>query len=124
MSKKNKITVFSLVAIYAITWVGGHLSHSKKVASNALAMYEAVQEKNDEISAFARREGLADYEPVQLGEGGPKSDVKWSFPLLPGILVVNSYYVIGPLWAEGGIKIIGYYGTSSRIICWISKWKS
>lgn len=114
----------SVVAIYAITWVGGHVSHSKKVESHALATYEAAKKKNDEMSAFAQREGLADYEPIQLRQGGPKSDVKWSFPLLPGILVVNSYYVIAPLWAEGGTKLIVCYGTSSAVICKLSKWVS
>jgi hypothetical protein len=76
------------------------------------------------MSAFAREEGLADQQPIKLREGGPQSEVKWSFPLLPGIIVANSYYVNGPLYAEGGTKMILYYGVSSTVICKLTKWVS
>jgi hypothetical protein len=123
--KKTKRSILVAVCFaYTITWLGGHYTHRKNLASQALALYNAAQKRNAEMSAFAREEGLADQQPIKLREGGPQSEVKWSFPLLPGIIVANSYYVNGPLYAEGGTKMILYYGVSSTVICKLTKWVS
>jgi hypothetical protein len=125
MPRKKKLVILLAVGIaYAITWAGGHFTHYRKLASHALRSYEAAQKRNDEMSAFANENKLPNHKPIELRENGPKSEVKWSFPLLPGIIVANSYYVNGPLWAEGGTKLIVYYWISSAVICKLKKWIS
>ena len=125
MVELKKISILSVViAAYGITWVGGHLSHARNIASHALNTYEAAQSKNNAMSAFAQEVNMVNVQAINLRPAGPKSEVKWSFPLLPGILIANSYYVNGPLWAEGGTKLIVYYGISSAVVCKLTKWIS
>ena len=45
--------------------------------------------------------------------GGPTSHVYWCFPLLPGVLLVDSDYCVGPMYAGGGVKVVLYYGIGS-----------
>jgi hypothetical protein len=72
--------------------------------------------QNQEVERVAATLG-SDYDPkcdlIELRQGGPATKVKWSFPLLPGVLVTDSWYSIGPLWAEGGVKLVFYYGIDS-----------
>jgi hypothetical protein len=41
---------------------------------------------------------------------GPSSNVDWCFPVLPGILLTESGYSIGPRCGTEGVKIIYFYG--------------
>jgi hypothetical protein len=58
------------------------------------------------------------YNPVARPEG-PITHVDWCFPLLPGILVSDSSYVVGPLYGKGGVKVVLYYGIGSvELLMW------
>jgi hypothetical protein len=124
MTRKKKVILIVIILLYAITWIGGHRTHSMNLQKNATQLYVGALFKNQSMSDFARSEGLEEPDPIKLRKDGPKCEVKWSIPIVPGILLVNSYYVNGPLWAKGGTKIILYYGISSKVICYITKWMS
>jgi hypothetical protein len=124
MTKKKKVITIIVILFYAITWLGGHVTHSRNIREYATKQYNGALLKNKKMSDFAISEGLEEPNPIKLRKDGPKSKVKWSIPIAPGILLVNSYYEIGPLWAKGGNKIILYYGISSKVICYITKWMS
>ncbi len=124
MTKKKKYIIIVVIFLYIITWLGGHRTHSMNLQIHATQLHVGAVFKNMEMSDFAISEGLEEPNPIKLRKDGPKSEVKWSIPILPGILLVNSYYEIGPLWAKGGTKIILYYGISSKVICYITKWMS
>jgi len=50
------------------------------------------------MAQMYRKEGLGEYKsPVRLREGGPEVGVDWCVPILPGVLLADSYYVIAPL---------------------------
>jgi hypothetical protein len=91
---------------------------------HAAQLYVGALFKNREMSDFALSDGLEEPPPIVVRKDGPRSKVKWSIPIFPGILLANSYYVIGPLYAKGGTKIILYYGISSRVIFYLTKWMS
>jgi len=124
MTIKRKIISIVVFLLFVITWLGGHRTHSINLQKHAAQLYVGALFKNKEMSDVARSEGLEEPPPIKLRKDGPKSKVKWSIPVFPGILLVNSYYVNGTLYAEGGTKIILYYGISSRVICYITKWMS
>lgn len=50
------------------------------------------------------------FHPIELRQGGPTSGVRWCVPVLPGVLLADSYYCVGPLCAAGGVKIVLYDG--------------
>jgi hypothetical protein len=53
---------------------------------------------------------------------GPKSGVFWCVPILPGLLLADSYYSIGPLAAAGGSKLVIYWGFGSTEIPFLWYW--
>lgn len=57
-------------------------------------------------------------------KGGPATGVDWCFPLLPGILITNSWYQCGPLFGKGGVKLVLYYGVGSLEILALNGWIS
>jgi hypothetical protein len=59
---------------------------------------------------------------LQLREGCPATGVKWCFPILPGILLADSYEFLGPLNAKGTVKIVLFYGTGSVVLCDLFGW--
>lgn len=124
MSIKKKVILIVIILLYAITWLGGHRTHSINLQKHAAQLYVGALFKNKEMSDLARSEGLEEPQPIVVRKDGPKSKVKWSIPIMPGVLLANSYYVNSPLWAKGGTKIVLYYGISSKVICYLTKWMS
>ncbi len=98
MTRKKKIISIVVILLYAITWLGGHATHSKKIREHAIKLYDEARLNHQKMSDWAHSEGLEEPQPVRLRKDGPKSEVKWSIPLVPGVLLANSYYVNGPLW--------------------------
>ena len=60
------------------------------------------------MAAFAKANGLPNQSTRIHPQ--PSSRVDWCIPLLPGVLLADSSYHIGPLWAAGGPKLVVYYG--------------
>ncbi len=74
--------------------------------------YEMVERENQQEEANGHSHGYKPY-LTKLHKGGPLSKVWWCFPVLPGVLLADSQYSVGPLYAEGGVKIVFYYGVGS-----------
>lgn len=103
---------FWLIPIYLVTWIGGSMSHSAALKSDAQRRYDAAQRSDAEYAALAAKEGQPPPRP-QAGKTGPRTGVSWCIPILPGVLIADSYYVIGPLYGRGGVKIVFYFGFGS-----------
>ena len=101
--------VIVVTALYAVTWVGGYYTHKRGLARYAQRLYTEAQVFEREQTEFNIQEGIATPRRITL-DGGPFTKVKWCFPVLPGILLTDSYYVVGPLFARGGISVLLYYG--------------
>ncbi len=114
-----------LVLLYAVTWVGGWITHAIEIKANAQRMYTDAQERDREMAELYRNKGLGTYDASDhLSKNGPHAGVSWCVPILPGILLLDSWYVIGPLWGKGGVKLVLYYGLGTKeLVClwgWIS----
>jgi hypothetical protein len=42
--------------------------------------------------------------------GGPRVNIGLAIPVLPGVLMVNNSYTIGPLYGRGQVSFFVYYG--------------
>jgi hypothetical protein len=118
----RKILIW-LILLYLVTWIGGCVSHSAALKNDAQRRYDAARKSDVEYAARAAKEGQPSPSP-QASKTGPVTNVSWCFPILPGILIADSYYVVGPLYGQGGIKIVIFYGfgswASSPFWGWIS----
>jgi hypothetical protein len=123
MLKRKRFWAYVLVPLYAVTWAGGWNSHARQVQHRAERGYQAAQQFNEELEAQSRKDGTP-YHHIELRKGGPTSHVYWCAPVLPGVLLADSDYCVGPLHAGGGLKIVLWYGFGSWEIwtpwCWLA----
>ncbi len=88
-------------------------------------MYEDAQKSNRETpDSSQRQEHVNNKNRPRLIKEGPSTEVSWCFPILPGILIANSSYIISPLWGESGVIIVFYYGFGAKEIVSLWEWIS
>lgn len=98
--------------LYAVTWIGGWISHQRTLSIHAQQLYEQAAVFEQEVADSYQQEGT--YQPRRITrEGGPIAEVNWCFPILPGVLIADSYYVVGPRNGLGGVSIVAFYGFGS-----------
>jgi hypothetical protein len=123
MLKRKQWPAIIWILLYTGTWAGGWTSHAANLRVQAEASYRMIERNNQEMEMQAQP-GAERFHPIELRKGGPTSGVNWCVPVLPGILIADSYYVAGPLHASGGIKIVVYYGFGSSELwtpwCWVA----
>ena len=122
---KRTVVLFAGL-LYLVTWIGGWYSHAKNIRSGADRIYrDAFEQLKAKAEVVYEQEGR----PLEACEfplfpDGPSAGVIWCFPIAPGVLIADSYYQIGPLWGQGGVKVVLYYGSDSRVIGEIFGWIS
>jgi hypothetical protein len=105
-----------LIGLYTWTWIGGATSHRRAMALDAGKRYaDAVTQR----AIDGKRSPSTDVSPK-----GPLSEVEWAFPILPGVLLADSYYYVGPSYGRGSVKVVVYYGFGSAIVCHLWGWLS
>lgn len=101
MRERRRLLWLLVLLLYAITWVGGWITHARDLKTSALARYRMAEQRNVEwMATNPDREKLPIF--LALREGGPATGVDWCVPILPAILLVDSYSVLGPLKGRGG----------------------
>lgn len=110
--------IVALAILYVHTWIGGRRAHEQEMATRVASYYSAAVERNAELSSL----GLPPL--YRLRAGGPKSTVDWCVPILPGVLLTESSYTVGPLYAQGGQKVVIYYGVGSFTLLHLWGWRS
>jgi hypothetical protein len=122
MRKRKRLLIGIL--LYAITWVGGWISHSQAIKAEAERRWRNAQlrKERDYAELLKRGEELPIY--AQVHAEGPFSRVVWCVPVLPGVLLADSDYVVGPLNAEGGVKLVLWYGFGSTEVCTLLGWRA
>jgi len=121
LKRQRKRLCWGLVLIlYIITWAGGWLTHARDLTSSAWAKYRLVEGRNAEEQRLWPGGEAPIYD--RLREGGPATGVNWAVPLLPGILLADSYEVLGPLIGRGSTKLVLYYGCGTVVVCELWGW--
>ena len=115
--RRRQVLGVLVLLLYAVTWAGGWRTHAREIDASARARYQRAQAQN------ARRYAGGEV-PVyaELREGGPATGVNWAVPLLPGVLVADSYEVLGPLSGRGSAKVLLYYGGGTVVVCELWGW--
>jgi hypothetical protein len=109
---KRPLFWLAVIGLYGVTWVGGWTTHARDLDASAWRKYRKVEEMNaayvkagEEVPTFAL-----------VRPGGPATGVRWCVPICPGILLADSYEVIGPLSANSSVKILFYYGPHCAVL--------
>lgn len=121
--KRSRLIWAVVVLLYTVTWIGGFVSHRHAVEVDAQERYDdARQRELEEAAWYAKRGGE---KPNRITrDGGPVVNVNWCFPVLPGVLIAESEYIVGPLYGKGGVSVVVYYGVGSLQIGPIAGWSS
>lgn len=121
---KHRAKIISIIIVaYLVTWIGGWYAHQREMSALAQRLYKGAEANNAQQIEW-EREGRGKAMPIKLLPGGPKAGVNWCFPLLPGVLVVNSSYVVGPIFGKGTTKIVLFYGLGSITLVELWGWIS
>ncbi len=112
---------------YAWTWCGGYLYHHKEISNQALNIHSSAINDHIEFKEKCKKFGLEEPENdiyKRIHKKGPSAVVNWCVPVFPGILIANSYYIIGPLWELGGVKVVLFYGFGTKELLTLFGWIS
>ena len=120
---RSRWFLLSVVVLYVATWTFGWREHSREINARAKQLWITANQRNEKYAQLAAKTG-EHFWPVELNAGGPRAGVNWCIPILPGLLIVDSEYVVGPLYARGGIKLVLFYGLGSKELCFLSGWIS
>src|SRR5262245_20327381 len=121
MERRRRLLWGFVLLLYAVTWCGGWITHARDLESSARARYQRGQELSAEWQARGPVDAQKPYY-IKLREGGPDTGINWCIPLLPGVLLVDSYEELGPLAARDTGKIVIYYGIGSFEVCELWGW--
>jgi hypothetical protein len=125
MLEDNQRRLFAwlgIVAMYAITWAGGFADYAHELRAETTFHYELAQKRNTENAQDDLLFMNGARFVWQLHGDGPHWGVNWSVPILPGVLLLDSYSSIGPLYGSGSAKIVVYYGVGTVTICELWGW--
>lgn len=109
--------LIAVTIAYLLTWIGGGYAHHREISHLASRLYARAEASNRNLVELDRLNGGTKTSPIELRSGGPKVVVNWCVPLLPGMLITDSEYAIGPLYAKGSKKLVLYFGVGS-IMLW------
>ena len=117
MKKRRRVLIgVVILLLYVITGVHGPRRHLADITTTAQRTHaEAVKWEEEQAELFPE-EGLLESRTRHLRPDGPSVGLKWAIPILPGVLIADSYEVIGPLWGRGGPRIVFYFGVWSFYI--------
>jgi hypothetical protein len=122
MIRFKRILKWVILLLYAVTWVGGWISHARQLRAETEARYRAVAREFQAFEAAARRAGREVPSSARVNENGPTSGVAWCVPILPGVLLTESGSSIGPLSGSGSVKLVLYYGVGSVVLSSWTTW--
>ena len=110
MSRRRRRWVIGgvVLALYAATWIGGVRTHARDIEASARSRYQVLEERNAKM--YGPNAGDAVPIFARLLDGGPDTGIDWSVPILPGVLLVESYEVLGLLNARGSTNLLVFDG--------------
>ena len=124
---RSSVLVSVLVAVtlasYAFTWVGGVYSHERTLRNYAQGQRQEWIDRYQSGHASALPKGR-EVLPMKVYYEKPRAGIDWAFPILPGLLVTQSWYVVGPLWGEGRIRLMFFYGSGTFDLFSVMRWIS
>jgi hypothetical protein len=118
---RAKVIAGVVTVLYLVTWFGGCERYSLDLRAKDHDWYHACEERNAKSIQEAALTGEGPY-LIELYPEGPQTRVNWCVPVLPGLLLVDSDSVIGPMAGNGGAKLVLYYGAGTRKLALLWGW--
>lgn len=112
MRSRKKI-LLAVVILYVATWIGGYFSYSAALNRETLARYKGAKRADQKYGSLAPGDPVR-WPVARAGDHGPVCGINWCVPILPGVLIASSYYYVGPLYGEDGVRIVCFYGVGCR----------
>src|SRR5690349_15233552 len=84
MFKRKRLLKWTIILLYAVTWIGGWISHARQLKAETEAHYRAAAGRFQADEARARKGGWEVPSFARVNEHGPTSFF-WCMPLLPGV---------------------------------------
>jgi hypothetical protein len=113
---------YLIATLYLLTWIGGWISHARQLQTDSDARWKYLHRRlyEDDLEQGKKVDEavLSHY----VHPEGPTSWVSWCVPILPGLLLADSGYTVGPLSGRGGGKLVLYYGFGSIELCTLWGW--
>src|SRR5688500_7844468 len=113
---RGLMAMTGVIAVYVVTWIGGYLAHGRVVGMVRVLTYKQFAYRNSEAEAIEAESGFKEF-GAKIHDGGPRTGIAWCIPVLPGVLLVNSYRSVGPLYGSGGTKTVVFYCAGSFTLC-------
>lgn len=123
--RRTTLVLLCVFVGYVATWLFAPSFARKACETRAKRLYsEAVVFQADQKKMWSE----SGRDPSQMRPivtpGGPHVDIGFAFPVLPGILLLNNSYGIGPLYGRGQVSVFLYYGFGVcrlfEVMTWIS----
>jgi hypothetical protein len=92
------------VSFYLVTWVYGIPATRKSYVEGVLGEQGRATRK------------LCPWKPWGAGKDYPFVETRWSFAVLPGLILARREYQMGPNCASGGDRLEVWYGVGSMLI--------
>lgn len=108
LTRRRRFWVIIVVLLYAVTWVGGYCSYSRKLQASTVAACQEAAADNKQRTEMAEAEGFP-LRLIELHQRGPTSSV-WCVPLLPCVLWADWSYDVAKGYGAGGGALVFYYG--------------
>jgi hypothetical protein len=100
-----------------LTWIRGPAEHERELRERAKRLWADAEAINQE---YVQQGG----ELYDLLPNGPRTQVNWCVPVMPGLMLANSEYHIARLYAAGGYNVVLFYGFGTIELGTIAGWIS
>ena len=110
-TQHKRVIFFLIISGYIVIWVIAPYMARKSCADRANRMYAQGLKNQEEFKKLTIKYGQDPNElRPMVNPNSPRVETGLVLPILPGVLLLNNSYNIGPLWGNGQISIFLFYG--------------
>ena len=124
-SRRVKILLGLILLGYLVTWLGAPGLARRDCTARADQAYAQAVADQERHKDMARElgEDPNTFRPI-VNPAGPSVKIGLAIPLLPGLLLLDNGYQIGPLHGKGHLTVFLFYGFGVRRLLDITTWVS
>jgi hypothetical protein len=121
--KKTVALLAVYLVLYFATWVGGWSSHARDLKHRAESGYRLMLQnrRDEEEVAVPTVRNNPHFNGHYMY---PQYGVQWCVPVVPGVLLANSYDFTPDCGGSGGVKVVLYYGFGSQELWRLWGWEA
>jgi hypothetical protein len=124
-SRRAKILLGLILLGYLVTWLGAPplVRRDRTARANQAYAHALAQEERQRNMIKELGEDPNTFRPV-VNSGGPSVIIGPAIPILPGLLLLDNGYQIGPLYGKGHLSLFLFYGFGVHRLLDLTTWTS